>query len=359
MSAAEGKGGRCGGDHRGRGDTHLGGGAEPFARRGEATRAPAARAGGTGSPGNCRPTGGGRAGTGGSGRTFSGCRGPTGSHQARGLGGGGGGEPADERDRQQALERGVEVGQFEGGGGAVRALFEVTVQLAVGARAQAATGVGAEPVGVPCALAFPGERAADVGLEVCLAQPFAGAVREDGGGVGCQAEQRGDLAGRLVLDGGVPEHGLPPLGQGAERPDGHGPFGLVHGPDVRAEIRTLRVGRGSGRADREHGEVLDELLASGGVAPGGGHPSDRGEQVGAHSRLGAAPAANRLKRTGEDLAGEVLRGVRVPAAGAGVAPYGRGVPAVHLLVRAVPSRPDLGDQLGVREVGHAGRRGLS
>jgi hypothetical protein len=223
----------------------------------------------------------------------------------------------------------------------------VAVQLPVRAHPQTAAGVRAEPVGVARARALRGEGAADVRLQVRLAQPLAGPVGEHRGGVGGQAEQRRDLAGRLVLDGGVPQYGLPALGQRAERPDRQGAFGLVHGADVGAEVGALLGGGRTGRGDREHREVLHELFAAGGVAPTGGDPADRGQQVGAHRGFGAAAAPDGLQRTGEDLTRQVLGGERVAAAGAGVAAHGFRVAAVQLLVGAVPAGSDLIDQLGV------------
>ncbi len=268
-------------------------------------------------------------------------------HGTRGLCGVSRREPADVRDRQQTLERGVEVRQLQGGRRAARALLEVAVELAVGAHPQAAAGVGAEPVRVAGALALGGERLADVGLEVRLAQSLAGAVGEYRRGVGRQPQQRRDVAGRLLLHRGVPQHRLPPLGQRAEGADRQRALGLAHGEDVGTHVGAPGGGLGTGCGDGEHREVLDQVLAAGGAAPGGGDPPDGGEQVGAYRGPGAAAAPDGLEGAGEDLAGEVLGGVGVAAAGAGIAANGVDVPAVQLAVRAVPASPDLVHQLGV------------
>lgn len=135
-------------------------------------------------------------------------------------------------------------------------------QPAFGTRAQPAAGVGAELVGVARALLVVGEGGADVGLEIGLLEPLAGPTGQHARAVGVEPEERGDLAGRLVLDLGVPQHGLPPLGQRPEGLHRHRLLGHVHGPYVGAEIdrvvvRHFRHARG---LRGEHREVVDELL---------------------------------------------------------------------------------------------------
>ncbi|CAM5709385.1 hypothetical protein SPURM210S_06818 [Streptomyces purpurascens] len=210
-------------------------------------------------------------------------------------------------------------------------------------------------VGVARALLVAGERGADVGLEVGLPEALTGPAGEHPGAVGVQAEERGDLAGRLVLDLGVPQHGLPPLGQRPEGLHGHGPLGLVHRPHVRAQFERVAVGhvgpvRGLGGEDRE---VVDELFPPRRPRPGGGDAPHGGEQVRADGVLGAGAAAHRLEHAGEDLGGQVVRGVRVTAAGPGVPAHALRMAPVQLLVRRVVARTHPVDELGVgrREVG--------
>jgi hypothetical protein len=121
----------------------------------------------------------------------------------------------------------------------------------------------------------------------------------------------------------------------------------VHGPHVGAEVEGVVVGDRPGGPGGEDGEVVDELLALGGLRPGGGDPPHGGQQVRAYGGLRPGAAADRLQHAGEHLGGEVVGGVRVAAAGAGVPADCRGVPLVQLLVRAVVARPHPGDQFGV------------
>ncbi len=242
----------------------------------------------------------------------------------------------------------VDIRDLRGRRTAPGAVLQVLAQPALRPHPQPAAGVRAEPVRVPGAVALGGQRTAHVRLQIRLLETFACTVGQYGGGVGRQPEQRRDLARRLLLDRGVPQHGLVALRQAAERPYGQGLLGFAHGADVRAEVERVVVQRGAGRRDREHGEILDQLLALRGPSPGGGHPADGGEQIGAYGRVGAGAAAYGLEGTGEDFAGEVVGGVRVPAATARVAPYGVGVAAVQLLVRAVVTAPHAVDQLAIR-----------
>nr|WP_308017293.1 FAD-dependent monooxygenase [Streptomyces griseus] len=166
-----------GGRHHGGGDPRLGGRAEPLGGRGAA----GGPTGGTGPGGRrrgSRPGGPGRAA----------------GHDARGLEGVPRGEPSDDRDGQQRRNARVHMVQLARCHPALGARVEVLAQPALGPGPQPAPGVGAEPVGVLRAVPAGGERPADVGLEVGLLEPFAGTARQDGGGVGGEAEQRGDLA---------------------------------------------------------------------------------------------------------------------------------------------------------------------
>ncbi len=235
-------------------------------------------------------------------------------------------------------------------------------QTSLGAAAQAAAGIGAEAVGVAGALLALGEGGAHVRLEVGLLEAFAGAAGEHARAVRVEAEEGGDLARGLLLDLGVPQHGLPALRQAPERLHGHRLLGLVHRADVRAEFQGVVVAH-LGAAARglrgEHREVVDQLLPLRRLRPPGGDAPDRGQQIGAHRVLGPAAATDGLEHAGEDLGGEVVGGVCVAAAGEGVPADGFGVPAVQLLVRGVVARPHPRDQVGVgrRRVLPGGERG--
>ncbi len=248
--------------------------------------------------------------------------------------------------------------QFTGGEPALGALLQVLAQPALGPHPQPAARVGAEPIRVAGAVAARRQGLADVGLEVGLLEPFAGPAGEHGRGVGGQPEERGDLARRLLLDGGVPQHGLPPLGQRAEGLHGERPLGLVHGPDVRAEVHRVLVGDlgGAGGLRGEHREVLDELFPLLRPGPARGDPPDGGHEVGAHRLLGPGPAPYGLEGAGEHLGGEVVGGVRVAAAGLGVPAHGLGVAAEQLLVRGVVAVPHELDEVGVGGRQFEGRR---
>lgn len=63
--------------------------------------------------------------------------------------------------------------------------------------------------------------------------------------------------------------------------------------------------------------------------------------------LGPGTATHRLEHAGEDLGGEVVGGVPVPAAGTGVAAHGVRVAPVQLLVRRVVTGAHPLDQRGV------------
>lgn len=232
---------------------------------------------------------------------------------------------------------------------ALRTLLQVPAQPPLGPHPQAAARVRAEPVGVAGAVAARRQGLADVRLEVGLLQPFPGAARQYGRGVGGQPEQRRDLARRLLLDGRVPQHRLPALRQQPERPQGERPLGLLHGPHVGAHLdgvpaARLHRARGLRGEDRE---VLDELFPPGGPRPGRGDTPDGRQQIRPHGLLGPGPAPHRLQGPGEHLGRQVVGGVVVPAAGARVPQHGRGVPPEQLRVRGVVAAPHPLHQLGV------------
>lgn len=205
-----------------------------------------------------------------------------------------------------------------------------------------------------------------MGLEVGLFEALTGATGQHPRAVGVQPEERGDLARRLVLDLGVPQHGLPALRQRQEGPHGHGLLGLVHRAHIGPEVQTRSEGAegrgvggrfgGSRRLGGEHREVVDQLLPLGGLRPARGHAPDGGEQIGAYGLLGAVAAAHRLEHPGEDLGREVVGGVGVAAAGAGIPAHRARVAPVQLLVGGVVAGAHPHDQLGVGRGQIPGRR---
>lgn len=270
-------------------------------------------------------------------------------HDARGLERIPGGEPSDDRDGQQRRNPGVHVVQLARGHPALGACVEVLAQPALGPGPQTAPGMGAEPVGVLRAVPAGGERLADVGLEVGLLEPFAGAAGQDGGGVGGEAEQRGDLARRLLLHRGVPQDRLPAFGEAPERLHRHRLLGLVHREDVGAEVEGVVVGElgGTGGLGGEHREVVDQMLTLRALRPGGGDVADGGHQIGPDRFRRPFSAPYGLERAREHLGRQVVGGVRVPAAAAGVAQDGARMPPEQLLVGLVVAGAHVLDQPGV------------
>lgn len=265
------------------------------------------------------------------------------------------GEPADDGDRHERGDPGVDVLELTRREPALGALLQMLPQPPLGPHPQTATGVRAEPVGVLRAVAARGERLAHMGLEIGLLEPFPGPAGQNCCGIRRQPEQRRDFARGLLLDRGVPEDGLPALGQRAERLHGQRLLGDLHGPDVGPQIQGVLVGhlrRGRpGGLVGEEGEVLDQLLPFGGLRPGCGDPAHGGQQIRPDRVLGAGPAAYGLQGAGEDLGRQVVGGVCVAAAGTGIAAHPVGVPAEQFLVRAVgvgPALPHPLDQIGVR-----------
>ncbi|OCC07110.1 hypothetical protein A3Q37_07117 [Streptomyces sp. PTY087I2] len=246
--------------------------------------------------------------------------------------------------------------QLARGHPALGALVEMLAQPALGPGPQPAPGVGAEPVGVLRAVPAGGERLADVGLEIRLLEPFAGPAGQHGGGVGGEAEQRGDLARGLLLHRGVPQDRLPALREAPERLHRHRLLGLVHRQDVGAEFEGVVVGElgGAGRLRGEHREVVDQMLPLGALGPGGGDMADGGHQIRPDRFRRPLSAPYGLERAGEHLGRQVVGGVRVPAAAAGVAEHGPRMPPEQLLVGLVVAGPHVLDQPGVGETGLGG-----
>ena len=246
----------------------------------------------------------------------------------------------------------VDVGELEDEGAAALAAFEVLLDVGRLALGQAASGVGAELVGVRPAGVL--ELAHDVLLQVGLAQPLAGPVGERGDPVGGQAEQRRDLARLQPLHLGVPQDGLPPLGQ-----RGVGPRhdGLLQALDRGVDELDPGIVRGQVVGD------LHPAAAAGAVV---GDPAQRRQQVGAEGDVRPTAALQHDEHLGERLSDEVLRLVRVAGQLPGHRPGRPHVPVEQAPVRLVVAGPDRRDQLSVatthrlfgvgldaeREVGH-------
>ena len=121
-----------------------------------------------------------------------------------------------------------------------------------------------------------GDLAGEVLLEVRLAQALTGPVGEGGDAVGRQAEEHADLGRRQALDLGVPQDGLPPLGQ---RPERGGDQGL---------LEALERG-----VDERHPGVVERQVVGGtdpvhGLRAVVGHPADGRVEVGAEGCVRAA-----------------------------------------------------------------------
>ena len=95
------------------------------------------------------------------------------------------------------------------------AVLQVRLDLGGLPRAETAAHVGAELARDRAAAVV--ERVLQVLLEVRLPQALARPVGQGGDAVGGQPEDRRDLGRAQPLDLGVPQHGLPPLGQRVER----------------------------------------------------------------------------------------------------------------------------------------------
>lgn len=260
-----------------------------------------------------------------------------------------GGDPADDRDRQQHGEAAAGPRQLPDRRAAPRAALQVPAQSPPGPARQPTARVRAEPVGVPGADAARRQGPVDVRLEARPPEPLAGPVRQSGRGTGGQPEQRRDLVRRLLLDDRVPQHRLPPLRQRPERPHGRRPLGLPHGPHVRTRLRGAPAGRlRRPRGLRsEHPEALDETLPPDGPRPARGRLPDGRQQIRPHGPLRARTAAERLPGPREHLGRQVVGRVPVPAARARVPPHRFRVAPEQLPVRRVVVLAQPPDQLRV------------
>ena len=244
----------------------------------------------------------------------------------------------DERRHDGPGEQAVDVAQLVGQAAARRAVRQVGLDGAAVPSREAAADVGAEPGAVRGA----GRRAAgtDVGLEVALAQPLPRPVGQHRDRVGGHADGAGDVPGAAALDGGVPQHRLPAVGEIGERLGDERPVG---------EARVGLVGRGHDRL----GDVVERVVVGGAAVAG--QPADRDEEVGAERVGGPAPTAHRPEHPLEGLVHEVL-GVDGPAVPAGHAQGGRTVAHVQLAEGVAVAVAGLGQQLGVRTCGDRHRR---
>jgi hypothetical protein len=180
-----------------------------------------------------------------------------------------------------------------------------------------------------------------VRLQVALAQPLPGAVGEHGHGVGRHADGASHLPGSPSLDGGVPQHGLPAIGEVGERLGDESAVG---------EVEDLGgVGSHDGLGYLVEGAVV-------GAAAVGGQPADGHEQVRPERVGGPAPALERAHHPLERFADDVL-GVRRRAVAAGQAQGAGAVAHVQLGERGVVALSHLPQQLGVGPCGdrHGGR----
>ena len=178
-----------------------------------------------------------------------------------------------ERGHDGAGEQAVDVAQLVRQPAAVRAVGEVSVDRSAVTPGEAASDMGAEAGAVGRARL--GARRQDVRLQVALAQALPGAVGQHGHGVGRHADRAGHLPGSLSLDGGVPQHGLPAIGQVGERLGDERAFGEVEG--------SAGLGSHHGLGHLVEGVVV-------GAAPAGGQPADGHEQVRPERVGGPAPA---------------------------------------------------------------------
>jgi hypothetical protein len=232
----------------------------------------------------------------------------------------------------------VDVAQLVRQAAALRALAEVGVHRAAVAPGEPASDVGAEtgPVG----RARLGARRQDVRLQVTLAQPLPGAVGQHGHGVGRHPDGASHVPGSLSLDRGVPEHGLPAIGQPGERLDDEST--IAEGEDL------VRLGGHHGLGHLVEDAVVGNAAVCG--QPADGHEQVRPERVG-----GPAPAAERADHPLERLVDDVL-GVGPRAVAAGQAQGGGTVAHVELGERGVLAVPHLPQQRGVGQCGVRHRR---
>ena len=198
----------------------------------------------------------------------------------------------------------VDVAELEQQPATRPAVLEVRLDLRGLAGAQAAAHVRAELArDRPAALV---ERVLQVLLEVGLPQSLARPVGERGHAVRGQPEDGRDLRRRQALDLGVPQHGLPPLGQRVERAR----------DDAALEAGERGVLRGAGQrgAGLEHRDVVGRLDAAVLSRRSARHAAHDGEQVRAERRVGPVAALEGAEdggeRVGDDVVG-VRRRVRV------------------------------------------------
>ena len=163
----------------------------------------------------------------------------------------------------------------------------------------------------------------DLRLQVGALQPLPGPLGQGGDGVGADLQLLGHRRGLHALDLGVPQHGLPALGQRAVGRGHPGGLALSH-DDVVELLGSIQLGlvlRGAHAAGRH--AVVDRQTADG------------GDQVAAHVLAGAAAAAQDAEDAGEGLGDQVLGVMHIAGVHARDVQRGRAVPLVERGVRAL------------------------
>ncbi len=258
-----------------------------------------------------------------------------------------GGRCAEDRRCEDAGQAGVDLHELEVDPHAGAAPVEVVLDLAGVASGEAPADVAADVVADPGAggvLVRPG-----VHGQEGLPQALPGPVGQGRDRVRAHAEQRRHLGRPLSLDLEVPEHELPPFGEGGEGPRGGGALELldreVPEGDTRVQGREVPGGPGAGpHADLVHVQ-----------------PTERRQQVGPEGDLGAPAALQDPEHLREGVRDQVVDvGTRDQLPGE--APCRVGVAGVQLAVGVEISAPYRRDQVGVRGTlgagngGHGGHR---
>ena len=222
----------------------------------------------------------------------------------------------------------TQVLQLEVLGGAPAALVQVLLHGPGAGGCEGAAGEGTQLRGVP--LAVLQRLRGDVLLHVRGAQPFTGTFAQRGHGVRLHAHHRSHLTGPALLHLEVPQHLLPPLGEGGEGPGHHGGIHLAH-HGVVEELHTVQRSVRLRVLRTRAGEVVGAVR---------GQPRHRRDHVGPEELARTLPLSKERQHPREGLGDQVL-GVGVVAGvhaghgqcGAAVAfvelAEGRGVPLAH------------------------------
>ncbi len=226
---------------------------------------------------------------------------------------------------QHHTQPGVDLRQIAERIAAVAAVSEVAVESSVGGPAAAAHHRGHEGA-VAAAFDRP-PRAVCVLRQIGLAQPFPGPFRERPHPAGAESQHGPHLLGALLLDDGVPQHGLPALGQRTEAAQDQVVL-LV------AERELLPV-QGVGSGLLPVFDVFRELGPSRRGRPCHRRPPHHGQQIRPPRPRRAPARPHRLQRSGERLGSQVLGSVRIPAARTRISQHGGPVARVELGHRAL------------------------